>query len=97
MRQVQEQLQETQRAHKERISTLKTAHSQELHKYKQDVYVLQSRVKSAGNVAAGGDENSRVELLNKQVAELENLLSGQKTSYLPSYCYLVNFLDQLDM
>ena len=65
--------------HKERISTLKAAHSQELHKYKQDVYVLQSRVKSAGSAAAGaaaGDTDSRVEQLNKQIAELENLLSG---------------------
>lgn len=76
--QVQEQLQETQRAHKERITTLKAAHSQELHKYKQDVYVLQSRVKSAGHVtgAVAGDPDSRVEQLNKQIAELENLLSG---------------------
>ena len=82
LRQVQEQLQETQRAHKERVSTMKTAHSQELHKYKQDVYVLQSRVKNVGNAAGGGgDADSRVDHLNKQVAELETLLSGQLSSF----------------
>ena len=56
---------------------------QELLKYEQDVYLLQSKVKSAGLAGGGGgggDSDSRSEQLTKQLAELEKLLTGMWAS-----------------
>ena len=87
-------MQETERLHGALVSALKASHSQELLNYEQDVYLLQSKVKSAG-LAGGGDADARVEHLNKQVAELETLISGELQSVTINITKFVNHTPNL--
>ena len=75
---LQEKLLDVDAEHKEKLLQMESRHTNEIEKYQQDIFVLQSKIK---NAAASKEVNSSSDAktlnLVKQIGELESLLAGR--------------------